>query len=90
MKPSKSNPAPLMSFVTVQGEFGSDEIFVFPNSELSEEQWEFLDELSETDRFPFVVATVKNDHDTLRDLFEEYQGYLEESVARLAFPVLFR
>jgi hypothetical protein len=89
VNPADIENSTLKSFVTGEGEFGSGEIFVFPHEALSEDQWEFLYELSEEDRYPFVLATVENDKDTLRELFDEYEECLDKRTKRQIFPALF-
>lgn len=66
------NKEELRSYVTEDGNYGSDEIITFPYKMLNEEQWEFLGELSDYDRLPFVRAVLEIDQEALREIYEEY------------------
>lgn len=52
-----------MSYVSADGNYGSDEILVFPYHALTESQWDLVMELSDSNRLPFIYAVV-NGQDT--------------------------
>lgn len=60
---SKHNAPKEMSYVTADGNYGSDEVLVFPYDALTEAQWEILGEMGDYDKLPYVEA-VLNGKDT--------------------------
>lgn len=43
-----------MGYVSVDGNYGVDEVIVFDNDSLTEEEWATLDELSDYEKLPYV------------------------------------
>ena len=59
-----------MSYVTADGNYGSDEVLVFPYNTLTEKHWEVVRTLHDNDRLEFVKLII-NGKDT-----SEYDDYL--------------
>ena len=55
---SKVNSSEQMSYVTADGNYGSDDVLVFPYNALTEEQWNLVEALSDYDKLPYVYAVV--------------------------------
>jgi hypothetical protein len=50
-----------MSYVTKDGNYGSDEVYVFPSKALTAEQWEILDKLHDSDKIHFVHDVIEGE-----------------------------
>jgi hypothetical protein len=48
-----------MAYVSQDGSYGTSEIIVFDTNELSNEQWDELDELGDSQRYNFVADILK-------------------------------
>jgi len=68
---SKINSSEQMSYVTADGNYGSDEVLVFPYNTLTEQQWEQLNQMHESDRLPYVEAIING---------EDYQQYEDDTL----------
>jgi len=44
-----------MAYVSEDGNFGSDEAVIFHNDSLTDEEWEQLDWLGDSERYQFVM-----------------------------------
>lgn len=51
---SETNSRMKMSYVTVDGNYGSDTVLVFPSEALTEQQWESLSEQTDSDRIVYI------------------------------------
>lgn len=50
-----------MSYVSADGNYGSDEIYVFPSKALTSEQWEILIGLHDSEKIHFVHAVIEGE-----------------------------
>jgi hypothetical protein len=50
-----------MGYVTADGNYGGDEVLVFPHKLLTEKQWDILGECSDYDRINYVKAILNGD-----------------------------
>ena len=67
---SEINSSESMGYITADGNYGGDEVLVFPHKALTEKQWDLLGECSDYDRIKYVKAILNGD-----DLSEwEYEG----------------
>ena len=58
---SEINSDKKMSYVTADGNYGSDKIVVFPFDTLTERQWEYLSECSDYDRINYITAILNGE-----------------------------
>lgn len=49
------------SYVSGDGNYGSDSLIVFDNDLLTEKQWTILDNLGDNSRFDYVLAIINGD-----------------------------
>ena len=50
-----------MGYVTADGNYGGDEILVFPHKLLTQKQWDILGECSDYERITYVKAILNGD-----------------------------
>ena len=50
-----------MAYVSEYGNYGSERILTFNDSDLTPEQWETLDVLPDNDKMPYVDAILNNE-----------------------------
>jgi hypothetical protein len=62
---------PKHSYVSADGNYGSDEVLVFPYDTLTEQQWEQLNQMHESNRLPYVEAIISG---------EDYQQYEDDTL----------
>lgn len=58
---SRTNASVPMSYVTEDGNYGSDELVAFPYDTLTDKQWDILSECSDYDRINYVKAIINGD-----------------------------
>ena len=61
------------SYVTVDGNYGSDEVLLFDYDSLTKEQWELLGELPDEERIKYVRAIISGKKNLSR--WEDYGDY---------------
>jgi len=44
------------AYVTEEGTYGGDKVFMFDSDTLTDNQWEMLTDMSDRDRYPYVQA----------------------------------
>jgi hypothetical protein len=59
---SKINSSEQMSYVSADGNFGSDEVLVFPYDALTEQQWEELGSQTDSDRIIYVQRILNGEN----------------------------
>ena len=55
---------PNMSYVSADGNYGGDEILVFPSDLLTEKHWEVVRTLHPSDRLAFIQTVINGDDAT--------------------------
>jgi hypothetical protein len=50
-----------MAYVSNYGNWGQEDVIVFEDDDLTEEQWEMLDELPDYEKMPYVEAVLAGD-----------------------------
>ncbi len=50
-----------MAYVSNYGNWGQEEVIVFDDDDLTESQWEMLDELPDYEKMPYVEAVLAGD-----------------------------
>ena len=50
-----------MAYVSNYGNWGQEEVIVFNEEDLTEEQWAMLDELPDYEKMPYVEAVLAGD-----------------------------
>jgi hypothetical protein len=58
---TRTNASVPMSYVSEDGNYGSDELVAFPYDLLTDEQWNILSECSDSDRINYVKAIINGD-----------------------------
>ena len=58
---SRTNASVPMSYVTEDGNYGSDEVFAFPYDALTPDQWDNLEMLHDSDRIGYVKAIINGE-----------------------------
>lgn len=64
------------AYVTEEGTYGGDKIFLFDSSSLNDNQWEMLTDMSDRDRLPYVQAIIAKDDVAVRAI--EMDNFGEE------------
>lgn len=61
-----------MAYVSTDGNYGGEDSLHFDLSELSNEQWETLDNIPDSDRYYYVFAILNGDEETAKEYEEMY------------------
>lgn len=56
---SEVNSSEQMSYVSADGNYGSDTVLIFPYATLTEEQWETLSSMHDSTRLLYVLAVIE-------------------------------
>ena len=70
------------AWVSMDGEYGQG-VVVFESDLLTDEQWEKVTDMNDSDRPVYIVAILQDDKDTIADIEQEYSdeypaGYWDE------------
>lgn len=61
------------SYVTADGTYGEGDLLVFHSDALTNEQWEFMSEMRDNDRFGYTKAVLDGDLDTVAWYHNDYE-----------------
>lgn len=60
------------AWVSVDGSYGNNDLVVFHPESLTEDQWEFMTNIGDNDRFDYVVAVLDGDLVSVAQMYERY------------------
>lgn len=60
-------------WVSTDGSYGQDDIVVFHPESLTDDQWEFMTILRDSERFDYVQAILEGDLTTVAEFYAAYE-----------------
>ena len=64
------------AYVTEEGTYGGDKVFMFESDSLNDNQWEMLTDMADTDRYLYVQAIIDSNDAAVRAI--EMDNFGEE------------
>ena len=65
-----------LSWISEDGSYSqSNELITFKPDELTEEHWEIIDELPDSERIIFALAVLNGEDDLVQEYLDERNGY---------------
>ena len=63
----------LTAWISTDGSYGQDDIIVFHPESLTDDQWGFMTDLRENERFDYVQAILEGDLNTVAEFHSAYE-----------------
>jgi len=61
-----------MAYVSSDGNWGGDYPIIFEPDDLTTEQWQMLSDMTDSDRYEYVLAIIENDEQAIEEIESQY------------------